>query len=202
MHRRWGLFTLAMLLAATAFALPAQAGDRAHDNGFFLRLSGGGGSASTDLEYGGSKLKLDGTTADLNVAIGAIVARNLALHGTLWGWAISNPDMTLDGFTAESNGNLMLSAVGVGLTYYFMPVNMYLSGSVGAGQLTAEEDGHTSDSDKGPIVDITLGKEWWVGSSWGLGVALSGGYHSVPDGGIDASWQGTSFAVRFTATLN
>ena len=98
MHRRMGLFTLAMLLAAMAFALPAQAGDRAHDNGFFLRLSGGGGSASTDLEYGGSKLKLDGTTADLNVAIGAIVARNLALHGTLWGWAISNPDMTMDSF--------------------------------------------------------------------------------------------------------
>ena len=59
---------------------------RTHD-GFFLHLSAGGGSANTEIDIPGAKTKVDGTTADLNLAVGACVAPNLAVHGTFSdGW--------------------------------------------------------------------------------------------------------------------
>lgn len=205
--RNWGLSVAAIL--ACAFSLcgttAAWAGDRAHDNGFFLRLSGGIGAASTKIEDGGDEVKFDGGTGDFNFAVGAAVARNFALHGTVWGWIISNPDLTIDiggnTFEGSVDGDLDFSAIGVGVTYYFMPVNMYLTGSAGVGALSGNGD-IDGDSDLGPAFELALGKEWWVGTSWGLGVALAGGIHSVPDKDVDESWGGGNVGLRFTATLN
>jgi hypothetical protein len=197
------------LCAALGLSTPAVAGDRAHDNGFFLRLAGGVGGASTELEHGGSTAKYEGETGDVDFAIGAVVAKNFAIHGSLWGWLASDPEYTLDSLKGSLNGDLGFTAVGAGITYFFMPVNMYLSASVGAGSMTVDVSGDSYNTDTGPAVLVTLGKEWWVGTSWGLGVALSGGYHSVKDGGtdllgnpIDESWQGGHVALRFSATLN
>ncbi len=193
---------------ALALASTTVAGDRAHNGGFFLRLSGGVGGASTEVEYFGAN-RLEGPSGDINLAIGAVVARNLAIHGTIWGWVVSDPEATLAGINlGDVDGDLMYSAAGVGLTYYFMPVNIYLSGSVGAGSFTMDSGGDSFDSGTGVALDLTLGKEWWVGTSWGLGLALSGGYHSVGDDGflvgtdIGESWSGGNVALRFSATLN
>jgi hypothetical protein len=180
----------------------ASAGDRDHDGGFFLRLSGGAGAASTTLEDSGDKLKLSGVAADINLAIGAIVAPNLALHGTLFGWLISDPDAELNNESGSLNGDLNLNAIGAGLTYYIMPANVYLSGSVGIGKLSFDAGDGTGESDAGPVVDFTLGKEWWVGRKWALGVAAALGLHSIPEKGVDENWSGASFAVRFSATMN
>ena len=35
------------------------------------------------IDIPGAKTKLDGGTGDVNIAVGAVVAKNLALHGTL-----------------------------------------------------------------------------------------------------------------------
>ena len=190
------------LSAAVLSPVKVWAGDRAHVNGFFLRLSGGIGGASTEMDYSGTSSKIEGGTADLNIAIGGIVANNFALHGTVWGWITSDPEVTIGSSSGTLNGDVDFSAFGGGVTYYFMPVNMYLSGSLGVGVLSLDGGGFSGESDLGPAFDLTLGKEWWVGTSWGLGVAISAGVHSVPDGGIDASWQGGSVAVRFSATYN
>lgn len=58
------------------------------------------------------------------------------------------------------------------------------------------------ESNSGLALDFTVGKEWWVGGNWGLGLAGCFGYHSIPDGGVDANWSGTSFGLRFSATMN
>jgi hypothetical protein len=95
-----------------------------------LRLSAGGGNASTSLDDGTDKLEMSGSATDMNFAVGAIVSPNLALHGTLLGWSASDPDLELNGTKiAEINGDVTAAAFGAGLTYYFMPVNTYLSGS-------------------------------------------------------------------------
>jgi hypothetical protein len=200
----------AALLVTLVPLSQALAGDRAHAGGFFLRLSGGVGGASTELEYSGVKTKIEGGTGDINLAIGGVVAKNLALHGTVWGWITQDPDVTVGSQKGQANGDVNFSAIGIGLTYYFMPVNMYLSGSLGAGYLTVDNGNVSGSTDAGPAFELTLGKEWWVGTSWGLGVALSAGVHSVKDGGTDPSnnntineqWQGGNVAVRFTATYN
>jgi len=173
-----------------------------HEGGFFLRLSTGGGYASTSLTNGGSKLKLSGGAGDLNIAIGGIVSPNLALHGTLFGWTITDPKVSLGNASGTANADLTLSGFGGGLTYYFMPVNIYISGTIGLGRLRINGAGPVGQSNLGPMFDVTAGKEWWVGESWGLGVALALGLHSVPEKNISESWSGASVTVRFTATMN
>lgn len=85
-----------------------------------------------------------------------MIAENLALHGTLFGWSVSDPDVSID----------------------------------------------ENETDPGFAFDATVGKEWWVGGSWGLGLAGSFGYHSIPDDVVDSNWKGPSFGLRFSATLN
>ena len=176
----------------------AFAGPRDHDGGFFLRLSVGPGGAQT--EFG--DLKISGVTGDFDFAIGGVIARNLALHGTIFGWSAADPNLEIGGISREIEGTATVSSIGGGVTYYFMPVNLYVSGSAGLAILSVETVFGAGETDIGPGFGITLGKEWWVGNSWGLGVAGTGGYHSVPEKNIEGNWSGFNIAVRFTATLN
>jgi len=197
------------LLSCALWTSIASAGEpRTHD-GFFLRLSGGAGPTSTKFETAEGSIKFSSTAGDANLAVGACVTPNLAIHGTLFGFAMTDPDLdiVLVGVGSGSgtlDGDVGMSAVGAGVTYYFMPVNLYVSGSLGFGTLTVETDDVDLDgeTDTGLALDITVGKEWWVGNSWGLGFAGGFGYHSLPVEGIEDKWSGTSFAIRFTATLN
>lgn len=195
---------ITLVLISTLSLSTAWAGaPRTHD-GFFLRLSAGGGYAKTSVDAGGDNFEISGPIGDVNFAIGSMVSPNLAIHGTIIGWTATDPTVEWTGVASgEFNGDVTLSAVGPGITYYFMPSNLYLSASVGLATLTADISGGPAfDSDTGVAVDLTLGKEWWVGDSWGLGVAGGLMVHSIPDGGIDENWTGTSFAIRFSATYN
>ena len=154
------LGTLGGLLAA----MPTLANEpRQHDKAFFLRLSAGIGAANAevdDIGFSGEDLELSGMSGDANFAIGGMVSRNLALHGTLGGWTVSDPDVEVGGFEGESDDTILsLGMFGAGLTYYIMPVNMYLSGSIGAATLTLDVDGDEEESDTGIAMDLTIGKE-------------------------------------------
>ena len=176
--------------------------DKDHEGGFFLRLSAGGGPAATEFDDGVSTIEFSGSSGDVNLAIGGIVSPNLALHATVFGWLVEDPDLKISGLGGQVQGDLDLSALGVGVTYYFMPINFYVSSSVGIGSLTIEGGGIAGETGSGPVFDLSVGKEWWVSSRWGLGLAVALGYHSVPEQGVDENWSGISFAVRFSATLN
>jgi hypothetical protein len=194
-----------ILAAALLIGLPSIsfAGDRDHVGGFFLRLSAGVGGASTKIEDDVDELKLSGEAGDVNIAIGGMVSPNLAVHGTIFGWAITDPDAELNDLEGSLDGDLTLGAIGVGLTYYLMPANIYFSPSIGFGSLSFDADDFEDvESESGIVVDMTIGKEWWVGRNWGLGVAGAVGFHSISDKDIDSNWKGANFAVRFTATMN
>ena len=192
------------LVVGTALPGSARAGERRTHDGFFLRLSGGLGGANTSLETGPLDAEISGRSGDFNMAIGGIIGNNLALHGTFFGWATTDPDLDVEGLgSTEIDGDLSMSGVGGGLTYYFMPANIYLSGSLGAAWLSVEGDEELEgESDTGIAGELTLGKEWWLGGSWGLGLAGAFGYHTIPDDNINENWSGTSWAIRFSATLN
>jgi hypothetical protein len=181
---------------------PTHAGRRDHEDGFFLRLSAGGGAAQTELDIPGFDTKLSGAASNVNIAIGGIVAPNLALHATLFGWLVDEPDIDINGLSVTVQNDLSLSGFGGGLTYYAMPVNIYLSGSIGAGSLTLELPGGDANSETGVMMDFTVGKEWWVGNRWGIGVAGALGLHSIPEKDVSENWTGADFAIRFTATFN
>jgi hypothetical protein len=126
---------------------------------------------------------------DYNVAIGGTVAPNPAVHATIFGWTdLPAPEM--------NDGDVTAPAVGAGLTAYIMPANVYLSTSVGLATIDFE------DTDVGIMGDLTLGKEWWVGDHWGIGLAAAWSPHSIPSSEIDENWRGQSIALRFSATRN
>ena len=145
---------------------------------------------------------MSGTCNDINIAIGGIIYPNLALHATLFGWLVDDPKLEVARASHVTTRDLNLSAFGGGLTYYIMPLNLYISGSLGSGTLSLEEPGGEGETNSGPVFDLTIGKEWWVSSRWGLGAAASFGYHSIPEKGADDNWSGTSFVLRFSATMN
>lgn len=196
------------LLAVLAGAAAAANAPREHDRGFFLRMSAGVGAASTKIEGDLGELKFSGAAGDGNFAVGALVSRNLAVHGTFWGWTVSNPDFEYNDEEGETeDATVTMSAFGPGITWYMAPSNFYLSGSIGAATLSMEKAAPggvtlSGDSDTGVAVDVTLGKEWWVGNRWGLGVAAGLGYHNIPPGDTDNNFKGTSLGIRFSATFN
>jgi len=194
---------LGIALVASFLAVPyAQAGQpRTHD-GVFLRLSGGLSFANTAIEAdNGDEFDIGEVGGHGNFAIGGTIGHNLILHGTLWGWDVSDADVEINDQEFNTNVDISLGAVGGGLTYYFEPSNIYISGSLGLGQLSFG-DSNLEDSDTGLAGDFLLGKEWWVGNSWGLGVAGDINYHTFPEDGVADNWNGVSFGILFSATLN
>lgn len=203
------LLLLAVLLSPLSAGEARAANEpKAHDAGFFMRLSAGFGGAGTSadvdfLQTGTiDELKYTGAGSDLNFAFGGIVAPNLALHGTLFGWAIAEPDLEFGGTEFPTDDvMLMLLGYGGGATYYLGASNVYLSASVGAAELNLEVEGVTYETDVGWAVQGMAGKEWWVGGKWGLGVAVDFGYHSVPDRD-GTTYSGSNWGVLFSATFN
>jgi hypothetical protein len=123
--------------------------------------------------------------------------------------------MVMDG-TDITSGATSLSvsdnSYGIGLTYYFMPANVFLGGTIGLGTISfsSEVNGTTSNSSSqtGFALQLKVGKEWWVSKRWGLGV--SGGYGLVtasdkPDSSYP-NYSGTlstnKFFVLFNTTYN
>jgi hypothetical protein len=200
--RRCGLLLCVCLVLLPVLAA-GQSTPRAHDGGFFMRLALGGGSAASRLEEGSDFAEFTGGGADLHIALGGIVGKNLAVHGTLGGWSISDPDLEVTELGATTvSGDLTMSYFGAGLTYFVMPANVYLSGSLGLATISFKHDRVEVETDTGLAAEISLGKEWWLGNRWGLGAAVALNYHSIPDGDVDASWQGTVLTLRLSATLN
>jgi hypothetical protein len=85
-----------------------------------------------------------------------------------------------------------------------MPVNLYVSGSVGVGVLSFEDDyGDSKDTDAGLALAGSVGKEWWVGTDWGLGIAAEVQYLRVRDYVKDeAHLNGLTLNILFSATYN
>lgn len=199
------LGALAMLLILVSgqdsHAADASPPGRSHDGGFFLRLAGGAGSSASEFEIPTQTAKLSGTALDFSIAGGVILKPNLALHGTFFGW-VSDADFELSGSDEITTVNTDMTALGAGLTYYLMPVNVFISGSAGIGHLSAEGSQGLGETDKGFAAEICLGKEWWGADHWSVGIAGSFSYHSLPEQDEEERWTGGSYALRISVTMN
>jgi hypothetical protein len=175
--------------------------------GFFLRLSLGFGYSRASRDTGVEDIALDGGSGFFAFDIGGAVVENLVLHARMSDFVNFSPTVKLGGEEYEAD-EVTLSFVlyGAGLTYYIMPVNFYATVAFGASLGMIEIDGDEyGETDVGFAVEGDLGKEWWVGSEWGLGVAARFSYASVPpaSSSSDAEWlKGMGIAVLFSATYN
>lgn len=188
-------------------------GYREHD-GFFLRMLVGAGVGGTryrdNLGVGGAAetTRTIGGAGTTELAIGASVTRNLIVHGTL---SLSHMDEVKkvgDQAWGDEELSTLLGFFGAGVTYYFMPNNIYITGSVGLGGLsqTSGTDHTHHESDVGFGTSIGLGKEWWLGRTgqWAIGIALTASYFEAPleIEGIESTYRGYTSGLAFSTTFH
>ena len=193
------VFTWAILTAPAAVL--ADSKPHTHD-GFFLRLQAGvGGTSATNDAV--PEITLSGPAGQLSADIGGAVTPNLIIFGKLFGNRTSDPTLKVDDLEVELDGfDGVYGGVGAGVSYYFMPVNLFITGALSVASLGLESERFTSDATGGLTLHLGVGKEWWVSDNWALGVAaeLLGG--SYPDNDRDDAWRAGSFIVSFSATYN
>jgi hypothetical protein len=215
-----GPLALAVLLSgAAASEEPAAAGapvaaavSTVHRHfGFFLRLDTG---PAYSFANEGSK-SLSGGGWDFGFSIGGALAEDhiLAFH-TFSSLAFTSISSSSSG---GSSSVFYISGFGPEYTHYFMPLNIYLSVSAlftfatltnsqsttGGGQTTTMSTTYSTDVGCGG--QLAIGKEWWVGDHWGLGMALhyaaawnSDTGHILGSGTLFTN----SFGFVFSATYN
>ena len=178
--------------------------------GFYLSLGVGPNFPSINSEVIGEyNFTFTGTGAQFDIKIGGAVIENLIIHATLTSNAMSGPKITSDGTSLKASNNTSLGEAmyGGGITYYIMPSNFFVSGSLGLGKFTViDSDKANSISTNGGLsMQLKIGKEWWVSKKWGLGIAMTYGKTKLtnsPGLGIKEYMNSNNLGILFNATLN
>ncbi len=195
-------FALSGLLCAT----PAFAAAETHD-GFFLRFTPGLGYTSTSESVGSDSVGISGLGGMGGFGIGWSIVNNLVLHLNFASVSAINPKVSITSggttLSKDVSASETVTLFGLGASYYIMPANIYVGGSVGASSLSLTTDKSTTDSGTGWGLTLNAGKEWWVSDNWGLGVAGQFLFSSVPDkGSSSANLNTAAFGIQFSATYN
>ena len=188
-----------------------------HD-GFYLSMSIGpvfGNVMVNTKSYGTlNTINMSGTGGVFDFKIGGAIRENLILHADLISNGIAGP-------TIETTRNLSTTSVkapdtfgvgeamyGVGMTYYVMPSNILISGTLGLGKFTLTDTKDTKNNmttQGGLSLQLKLGKEWWVSKNWGLGVGLTYGTTKVTNestGNPTEELNSNRFGILFNTTFN
>lgn len=175
-----------------------------HD-GFMLRLSLGLGYENLSIDDGdGTTLDIGGVGGATELGIGGMVADNLAINGVLLGSTVVSPSVSQNGqdLGEADDSSVSLFGLGAGITYWLMPADVYFAAAILMSQASIKVEGTTFEADWGVGVDLMIGKEFWVGAEWGVGVAAQFAYADVPTQTSGSSANYLSFNVMFTATYN
>ncbi len=202
-----------MILAAAPVAALAQ-GKPAHTHeGFYLAFGASGASGDIKLDATGtdfSHMTIGGSGAQFDFRIGGAVAPNVILSFDLSTRAINSPSVNVDGYGGALSSDYTASdtIVGLGVTYYIMPSNVFISGTIGRGVFTMKNGGTSTNSESGSGIILRAGKEWWVSRNWGLGVAAGWARVKADDKsepfnpGYHATLTTDRVFVGFSATFN
>ena len=189
-----------------------------HD-GLMLRVTlgfGGAGAKQTNADVDLSsefvedrKTTFSGAGTSFSVDVGGPVGENIILHGRASAFTLERPSLQIDG---ADYGRTKHSFVGAFLlapavSYYFMPVNIYVTGAAGLSFMGMRYWDRAGDEQKrvteaGLGVNFDVGKEWWAAPQVGLGVAGRFWYSRISDqrsiGRLEYEFAGA--AVLFSAT--
>jgi hypothetical protein len=172
---------------------------RFEHEGFFLRLTlGPSFSTVSRPDY-----RWSGFGLGMGLAVGGSIIENLAIHADFQTTLMPSPEQKAFGHKSDFDADIVFESMGLGATYHIMPVNLFVSGSVGLGLLVFEDDGGQSkDTSAGLTLNGMLGKEWWVGPDWGLGIAGQVLFLRVKDYVDEAHMNALAFNLLFSATYN
>jgi hypothetical protein len=169
--------------------------ERVH-SGFYLSMCLGLGESKLTLSNSFNRGSENGFGAMVDFKIGGAIAPNTILHGSL---------LSSAGATSDPRVTTGLALYAAGVTQYFMPHNIGISGSIGAGFNSISQNGAQSRSDWGWGFQVKVLKEWYVSKKWGLGLSLqiASVFATAPSSSsssIDTA--GLFYGVGFNATLN
>jgi len=149
--------------------------------GFFARVAvGAGWGMDTVKDDAQDEAKVTGAANTSSVAVGYVLGNNLALHGSFFHATMINPETSKAGDAVDGGAKYLATGFGVGLTYYIMPANIYLSASLDIAVLKATIGPLEFTSRAGFGADLLVGKEWWILDELGIGLALQAIFVSVP----------------------
>ena len=175
--------------------------------GFFSHVDVGLGwtDAKADYERAIGKVENRGLGTSWHIALGGSVMPRLAVHFSAFGFDILGGDLLIDGDKVKGvDGGVTSTALGAGVTYY-LPFNLYFSGSLGAAFSAIVNPNLLGRSLKpGLGARAALGYEFWIGAYWGLGIAGQVQYLRAKDDDFAGNpiWQGFVYGPAFTATSN
>ena len=199
----FGVTALIFFLSPSAFAAEGRIipGAELHD-GFFLRFQLGAGALS--IENGDETPSImEGGTGSVNLQIGGALVDNLILYGELFVNGATAPTYKRGAVIMQSSDRVSLNVggVGLGLSYYFGD-SFFTGASLRAESMNVEVDQEEklAEAEDGAGIALQFGKEWWVSSNWGLGVAVEGHLGHVSSARDD--WSVRSGAIYFSATFN
>lgn len=205
------LFTI-LAFSAIVFAEPYV-----HD-GFYMNFKTGFGymdlqSDKTDYSYVDLKSPL---SQSLAFKLGGAVNPHLAIVGAMSLSAAAGEVKSRNAYYSDKSDAMLLSLIlGPGIVFY--PVqggvmdNFFIGATFGLGicgidldgaYLSWDDgDGVSSNTATGFGVSLEIGKEWWVGDNWSLGVDLVYTYVSGDDVDYDGlEWKSNAIQLRFTIT--
>jgi hypothetical protein len=180
-----------------------------HD-GLFVRLVAGAGAGTgryeEPVEGVRSEVETRGLTGLLELSVGRSVSERLIVHGNVLVTGFGDARRTVIGLPyASQRPSTTTTMLGAGTSYYF-PLNVYLTGSLGAAWFDEARKDDSFRSRTGFGLCVATGKEWWVGRAgeWGIGASLRGGFTIGPAslGGRDTHVRSGHIAIAVSATLN
>lgn len=179
------LIILVTLLALNVNAQSDLTRGHSRGEGLYISWSGGLGMLAVNdriTEGGSTTIKTKGGAGGTNIRIGTAVKDDLLIHADIL--AVVTGDIRLNA-SGDASGvisdadNIVMRIYALGTSYYFMPSNFFISGSLGLGtyEVTANIEETTTEMRPGLIVKA--GKDWWIAKSWDMGVSFEMGYLRV-----------------------
>ena len=187
-------------------AIPLQDGVHRHD-GFFLRMTFGGGGGGVGVDLGNDDVDrgFGGGGLAGSIDVGGSNGDNLAIFGRLRFAMLTSPAVSIDHDTIDEADASPVSQemLGVGIAYFLMPLNLYLGAAAGlaviGGRFERNGDEEKFNGGIGFGFDVEVGKEWWIADDWGLGGAIRGSFATA--GGGDDLPEDTQLGAVFVAAL-
>jgi hypothetical protein len=176
-----------------------------------MRLITGITVLNASWKEGENDNSVTGAGMALGMALGGSITPHLVLYGEFVASVAMEPSQKVNGHSQTLSGyDVTLFGIGPGVAYYFLPGNLYLSGSLLFSQLSESDNGSSNNSSNNSI-DLTnmgigasfmVGKEWWVSTDWGLGVAGMLHLASMKMKDWDARATAEAISILFSATYN
>jgi hypothetical protein len=161
----------AVSLADEPATMATQPSSQHSHRGFFLNMETGVAYLFANESTTPFPSRASGVAWESGVSIGGSMGENDLLGGHLFGTLTFYPDTSYAEGAQGGPKSFGVYGIGPQYTHYFMPLNLYVSGAVLLTRATIEGGGGTASTDPGAGLKLSLGKEWWLGRHWGLGIA-------------------------------